>query len=163
MSNSLSQRTKLVRLFLDGSAYYHAGTAATYTSEYIDTAGYAGVRFTLSTGLGVNTGTLDFHLTECDIAGGSYTAVTGATNVTTALANGYLFETANGVVGKNFSIEVCRPTKRYLRAVTVVGTQTCVLQALNVELFNRVGSNPDTSAVLAATGLVTTPIVVESV
>lgn len=161
--HSLSQNSKLVRLLLDGSAYYHAGTAATYTSEYIDTAGYAGVRFTLSTGLGVNGGTLDFHLTECDTFDGSYTAVTGATNVTATLANGYVFATGNGVVGKNFSIEVCRPAKRYMRAVTVVGTQTCVLQALNVELFNRNGSNPDTSAVLAATGLVTTPLVVESV
>lgn len=153
---NLSKRIRTLRMLLDGSAYYHAGGAAAYTSEYIDTAGWSGIRFILTTGLAVNAGSITMQVTGCATYNGSYVALTGA------LAS-YTFATATGVVGKTFIVEINKPRTRFLKVVTTTIDQTCVLQGLVVELFAPNGSIPNDAAHVPATNLSITPVIVVNV
>lgn len=90
-------------------------SAATDESGAIDLSGYEGlVTFVWTTG--AITGTLDPKLEHCDTSGGSYADITGATasQVTTA----------NQV--RSITIDT-RNVKRYVKAVSVVGTTSCAL------------------------------------
>jgi len=135
MSTQLSSITKTLPLKIDGTSYNHAGTAATYTSEYVDLAGYSGARFIWLFGAGTNAYTVTCSLQGCATSGGSYVATTGASLVHTVA-------TAAGVTGQISLIDIHRPAKRFYQAVTIT-SNTVVLKGLIVELYGVDGSVPE--------------------
>jgi hypothetical protein len=95
-----------------------AHTATTLTGTGIDCKGFEEALILLAVGVMPSTdGTIDIHLEESDALGSGYADITGAVF---AIVNAG--ESLSYVGRLNLA-----KRKRYIRAVSVVGTQTCPL------------------------------------
>lgn len=130
---NLTPKVKTVRLEPDDSAFTVAGGTSDVTSEYLDTAGYGGVRFILGLGAITSGAATSVKLQQCDTSGGSYADLEG-TSQTIADTND----------NKMFIIEVTHPRERYLKVKTLRATQNSAIDFLIAELFNHSGVEPIT-------------------
>lgn len=115
-----------------------AYTAATHTSAEIDTAGFAEAVIIFDAGTVGASGTVDVTVTDCDTAGGTFAAVTGAAFTQVVAANDEAVYV--GRIRLN-SATAGTPDKcnRFIKVQAVVGTATCDL-GVTVLLLNATGT-----------------------
>jgi hypothetical protein len=108
-------------------------TAASRLSASVDMQGYDGVAFDITIGAMVSTGTLDAYAVE-DINSNL------ATN--TNIANAAIVQVPATGNTNVVTIEVWRPTKRYVGVYLKAGTANTTLISVTARQYRGTGTNP---------------------
>ena len=130
---NFANRIKTIRLEPDDSGFVVAAGSSDVSSEYVDTAGFDGVRFLIGFGAITSGAATSIKVQQCDTSGGSYADLEG-TAQTVADTND----------NKCFSVEITHPRERYLKVKTLRATQNSAIDFLVAELFNVHGPVPVT-------------------
>jgi hypothetical protein len=130
---NLTPKVKTVRMEPDDSTFLVAAGSSDILSEYVDTAGYGGVRFLVGFGAITSGAATSIKVKQCDTSGGSYEDLAG-TSQTVADTND----------NKVFIVEITHPRERYLKVATLRATQNSAVDFLIAELFNHSGAIPIT-------------------
>lgn len=133
---NLSQKIKTIRVKPDGTNYNAAAGSSDATSEYIDTAGFEGIRLVVGLGAIVANAVTAVRVQQCDTSGGSYADLEGS-SVTVADDDDY----------QCVVIDIFRPRERYLKVVTDRATQNATVDFILAELYGaRVEPTTDDTA-----------------
>ena len=98
---NFANRIKTIRLEPDDSGFVVAAGSSDVSSEYVDTAGFDGVRFLIGFGAITSGAATSIKVQQCDTSGGSYADLEG-TAQTVADTND----------NKCFSVEITHPRER---------------------------------------------------
>ena len=137
---NLSNGIKTIRMEADDSTFLVAAGSADILSEYVDTAGFEGVRFVIGFGAITSGAATSVKIKQCDTSGGSYADLEG-TSITVADTND------NDVA----IIDVYRPRERYLKVATLRATQNSAVDFLIAELYGarKVPTTEDSATVIS--------------
>jgi len=128
----LTNFVKAMRLKPDGTNYTAAAGSSDATSEFLDTAGYDGVRFLVGFGAITTGAVTGIRVQQATASGGSYADLEGTAIV--------VADDDDNLVA---SIEIVSPRERYLKVVTDRATQNAVVDFLVAELY-RASKQPVT-------------------
>lgn len=118
----ISNRTALKRV-MNAVA---AGTSV-QTSTAVDMAGYQGVRFIVSLGVGSASSVGQIKASDCDTSGGSYNDIAGS------LGTAFTPTTDDN---KIWVLDIYRPTHRFVKCIVNRATGNTVIDGVVAELYD---------------------------
>jgi hypothetical protein len=140
--SQLSNGTKVTRVM---NAV--AGGTSTQTSSAIDMAGFNGVRFIVSLGVGSASSVGQVKATDCDTSNGQFNDIAGS--------GGTVF-TPTTDDNKVWILDIFRPTHRYVKCVVIRSAGNTVIDGVIAEQYapHLLPKTDDTTTVLGRTLLV---------
>jgi hypothetical protein len=127
-----SNGVKTIRLKVDGTNWTGAAGATDLTSEFVDTAGFEGVRLICGFGAIVAGAATSVNAQQCDTSGGTYADLAG-TKITVA------DDDDNQIT----VIDIFRPRERYIKHLAKRATQNATIDFLVAELYGAGGARKE--------------------